>query len=166
MVKVRVRVRVKELNPLQKPRVSPRFRMTQLEQGRQRPKIFLPLDQTRKKSLFLQPKFEAGVARIRFLVRQNMDFLLAPYVMRVRVWISHRRYHPCLLDCCQSKYGDLAFLLLFLFHYRCHPYLLNCCWSKIEDLSFLCTAFYSQLLIQTCLSPFMYIVLLLYPIKR
>ena len=70
-----IRVRVKEPNPFQKPRASPRFRMTQLRQGRQRPKIFLPFDWTRKKSLFLQPKSEAGVGRIRFLVRQNLDFI-------------------------------------------------------------------------------------------
>ena len=100
---VKDRVRVKEPNPLQKPRVSPRFRMTQSGQGRQRPKIFLPLDWIRKKSLFLQPKSEAGVGRIRFLVRQNLDFHPAPYVTRVRVWISHRQYHLYLLDRCQSN---------------------------------------------------------------
>ena len=161
-----IRVRVKEQNPLQKPWVSPRFRMAQSRQGRQRLKIFLPLDWTRKKSLFLQPKSEASVGRIRFLVRQNLGFHLVPCVTHVRVWASHLRYHPYLLDCYQSKYGDLASLLLLLFHRRCHPdllgccqskvvdrappllllfhrqchpYLLDCCWSKIEDLSFPCT---------------------------
>jgi len=49
--------------------------MTQLRQGKQRPKIFLPFDQTRKKSLFLQPKSKAGVGRIRFLVQQSLDFI-------------------------------------------------------------------------------------------
>ena len=169
-----IRVRVKEQNPIQKPWVSPRFRMAQSGQGRQRPMMFLPLDWTRKKSLSLQPKSEASVGRIRFLVRQNWDFHLASWVTHVRVWISHRRYHPYLLDYCQSKYGNLAFLLLLLFrhrcnpnllgfnwskimdraspllllfHRRCHPYLLDCCQSKIEDLSFSCIAFYSQLLI-------------------
>ena len=164
-----VRVRVKESNPLQKSWVSPRFQMARSGQRRQRPKIFLPLDWTRKKSLFLQPKSEAGVGRIRFLVRQYWDFHPTPYVTPVRVWTSHRRYHPYLLDCCQSKYGDLASLLLLLFHRRCRPYLLNCCWSKIEDLSFPCFIilfFYSQLLIQACLSLFMYIVLFIYLIKR
>ena len=71
----RIRVRVKEPNSLQKPRASLRFRMTHLRQGRQRPKIFLLFDWTRKKSPFLQPKSEAGVGRIRFLVRQNLDFV-------------------------------------------------------------------------------------------
>ena len=130
---VKDKVKVEEPNPFQKPQVSPRFRMTQSGQGRQRPKIFLPLDWTRRKSLFLQPKSEAGVGRIRFLVRQNLDFHPAPYVTRVRVWISHRQYHPYLLDCCYNKYVNLAFLLLLLFHRRCHPYLLDCCWSKIVD---------------------------------
>ena len=66
-------MRVKEPSPLQKPRASSRFRMTQLRQGRPRPKIFLPFDWTRKWFLFLQPKSKAGVGRIRFLVRQSLD---------------------------------------------------------------------------------------------
>ena len=70
----RIKVRVREPNPLQKPRASLGFRMTQLRQGKQRPKTFLPFNRARKKSLFLQPKSKAGVDRIRFLVRQNLDF--------------------------------------------------------------------------------------------
>ena len=70
----RIKVRVREPSPLQKPRTSPRFKMTQLRQGKQRPKTFLPFNRARKKSLFLQPKPEAGVNRIRFLVRQNLGF--------------------------------------------------------------------------------------------
>ena len=35
---------------------------------------FLPFNRARKKSLFLQPKPDAGVNRVRFLVRQNLDF--------------------------------------------------------------------------------------------
>ena len=70
----RINVRMKQPNPLQKPRTSPRFRMTQLRQGKQRPKTFLPLNRARKKSLLLQLKSEASVDRIRFLVRQNLDF--------------------------------------------------------------------------------------------
>ena len=130
---VKDRVRVKEPNPLQKPRVFPRFKMAQSGQRRQRLKIFLPLDWTRKKSFFLQPKSEAGVGRIRFLVRQNLDFHPVPCVTHVRVWVSHLRYHPYLLDCCQSKCGDLAFLLPLLFHRQYHPDLLGCCQSKVVD---------------------------------
>ena len=37
----RIKVRVKEPSPLQKLRMLPRFRMTQLRQGKQRPKTFL-----------------------------------------------------------------------------------------------------------------------------
>ena len=70
-----IRVRVEEPSPLQKPRASPRFKMTQLRQGKQRPKIFLPFDRTRKKSLFRQPKSKTGVGCIRFLVRKNLDFI-------------------------------------------------------------------------------------------
>ena len=88
--------------------------MAQSGQGRQRPKIFLPLNWIRKKSLFLQPKSKTGVGRIRFLVRQNWDFHPTPCVTHVRVWTSHLQYHPYLLDCCQSKYRDLASLLLLL----------------------------------------------------
>ena len=54
----------------------------------------------KRKSLFLQPKSEAGVGRIRFLMQQNLDFHLALYVTCVRVWISHRWYHLYLLNCC------------------------------------------------------------------
>ena len=71
----RIKVRVREPSPLQKPRASPRFKTTQLRQEKQRLKTFLPFNQARKKSLFLQPKSEAGVGRIRFLVRQNLDFI-------------------------------------------------------------------------------------------
>ena len=53
------RVRVKEQNPLQKPWVSPRFRMAQLGQGRQRLKIFLPLNRTRKESLLQSAKIRS-----------------------------------------------------------------------------------------------------------
>ena len=30
----------------------------------------------------------------------KFGFHLAPCVTRVQIWISHRRYHPYLLDCC------------------------------------------------------------------
>ena len=70
----RIKVRVREPSPLQKLRTLPRFRMTQLGQGKHRPKTFLPFNRARKKSLFLQPKPKAGVDSIRFLVRQNLGF--------------------------------------------------------------------------------------------
>jgi len=46
-----VRVRVKKQNPLQKPWISPRFRMARSRQGRQRLKAFLLLDKARKELL-------------------------------------------------------------------------------------------------------------------
>ena len=70
----RTKVRVRDPNPLQKLRALPRFKMTQLRQGKQRPKTFLPLNRARKKSLLLQPKSEADVDRIRFLIWQSLDF--------------------------------------------------------------------------------------------
>ena len=139
----RIKGRVREPSPLQKLRTLPRFRMTQLRQGKQMPKTFLPFNRARKKSLFLQPKPKAGVDRIRFLVRQNSGFtwlcvshmhrcgdglrlskqtnknvgrqvfclpaLIAEHlVVRRRgahqtlpsFLLSHRWYHPYLLDCC------------------------------------------------------------------
>ena len=123
----------------------------------------------------------------------KFGFHSALCVTHVRIWTSHCRYHPYLLDCCQSKIVDLVSLLLLLSHHRYHPYLLNCyqskivdlaslllllshcrqrpylldcCQNKIVDLLFLWTTFYSQLVKQACLNPFMYTVLLLYLIKR
>ena len=66
----RIKVKARKPSPPQKPRMSPRSRMTQ---GKQRPKTFLTFNQLRKKSLLLQPRPKAGVDRIRFLVRQNFD---------------------------------------------------------------------------------------------
>ena len=62
-----VRVRVKEPNPLQKPWVSLRFRMAQSGQGRQRLKIFLPLNRIREE--FFLPS-----AKIRSRWRSHQIF--------------------------------------------------------------------------------------------
>ena len=70
----RIKVRVREPSSLQKLRTSPRFKMTQLRQEKQRPKTFLPFNRARKESLLLQSKPKAGVDRIRFLVQQNLGF--------------------------------------------------------------------------------------------
>ena len=134
-----IRVRVKEQNPIQKPWVSPRFKMAQSGQGRQRLKISLPPGWTKKESFLLQPKSEASVGRIRFLVRQHWDFHPMSCATHVRVWASHFQYHPYLLDYCQSNTYSiaarasmeiLASLPLLLFHHRCHPNLLGYCQSK------------------------------------
>lgn len=178
----RINVRVREPSPLQKLRTSPRFRMTQLGQGKQRLKTFLPFNRARKKSLFLQPKPKAGVDRIRFLMRQNLGFT------RRRV----SRVHRCedelrLIKQINKNVGKQVFYLsalilehlvvrrrgvhqtlppLLLSHRRYHPYWLDCCQNKIVDLPFLWIAFQCQLLKQACLSPFVYDVLSFYLIKR
>ena len=131
------RVRVREPNPLQKPWVSPRIRMAQSGQRRQRLKILLPSIGQERSLFFLQPKSEAGGGRIRFLVRQHWDFHLALCATHVRVWAPHFRYHLYLPDCCQSSTCSimeiLASLPLLLYHSRYHPDLLGCCQSKVVD---------------------------------
>ena len=99
---VKDRVRVKEPTLLQKPWVSPRFRMTWSRQGRQRLKIFLPLDRTRKESFLPSAKIRSKWRSHQIFGATTRDFHLVPCVTHMRAWISHRRYHPYLLDCYQS----------------------------------------------------------------
>ena len=54
-----VGMRVKEQNPLQKPWVSPKFRMARSGQGRPRLKSFLLLDRARKEPLFPSAKIRS-----------------------------------------------------------------------------------------------------------
>ena len=140
----RIKVRVREPNPLQKPRASPRFRMTQLRQGKQRPKTFLPLNRARKKSLLLQPKSEASVDRIRFLVRQNLDFTRR-HVSRMRGFgfLIAGTIHYCLIaarailtrllleqDCGSGVSASSSFsspLPSILAQLLLEQYLLDCC---------------------------------------
>ena len=56
---VKARVRVKEPHPLQEPWVPSRFRMAQPGQGRQRLKIFLPLNKARKEPLLPSAKIRS-----------------------------------------------------------------------------------------------------------
>ena len=71
-----VRVRVKEQNPLQKPWVSPRFRMARSGQERQRLKTFLFLEKERKESFLPSAKIQSkwrshqifSVTALRFLI--------------------------------------------------------------------------------------------------
>ena len=154
-----IKVRVREPSPLQKLRTLPGFRMTQLRQGKQRPKTFLPFNRARKKSLFLQPKPKAGVDRLRFLVQQNQGF--------TRRRVSHVR--RCgdglrLIKKTNKNVGRQVFCLSALISEhlvvrrrgvhqalplllpsprRYHPYWFDCCQNKIVDLLFLQTAFYN-----------------------
>ena len=112
-----VRVRVKEPDPLQKPWVSLRFRMAQLGQRRQRLKIFLPLDRTRKESLLPSTKIRNrwrshqifGATALRFsssAVCHACEGLGFPFP--VPSILAHLRLEQYLLECCQSKYGDFG----------------------------------------------------------
>ena len=56
--------------------MSPRSWTSQLRQGKQRPKIFLPFNWARKKTPILQPRTVAGVDCIRLSVRQSLDLTL------------------------------------------------------------------------------------------
>ena len=198
----KARVRVKEPRPLQKPCVSSRFRMTRSGQGRQRLKTFLLLDKARKEPLLPSAKIQSRWRSHQIFgattlgppfgavchAREGLDFpSLVPSVLArlLLEWylldccqsrygdlaspllsLFHHWCHPDLPSCCQSKVVDQVPLLLLLFHHWCHPDLPSRCWSKVEGsivpVYSPCFFFYSQLMIQVCLSPFMYIVLSLY----
>ena len=133
-----VRVRVKEQNPLQKPWVSPRFRMARSGQERQRLKAFYLLDKARKEPLLPS-------AKIRYLLDccQNDTCLVTA---RAGIGIGHPRFFlssitgaiqvPLLLPLfhhLSSIIGAIQVpLLLPLFHHWCHPDLPSRCQSRIE----------------------------------
>ena len=54
----------------------PRSWTSQLRQRKQRPKIFLPFNQARKKTFLLQPGTVVRVDCVRLLVRQSSDLTL------------------------------------------------------------------------------------------
>ena len=54
----------------------PKSWASQLRQRKQRPKIFLPFNRTRKKTLLLQPGTVAGVDCIRLSARQSLELTL------------------------------------------------------------------------------------------
>ena len=137
-----VRVRVKEQNPLQKPWVSPRFRMARSGQGKQRLKTFFLLDKARKEHLLPSAKIRSGWRSHQIFgatalgspsgavchAREGLDFPSPVPPMLARLLLE--RY---LLGCCQSRYGDWASPLLPLFHHWCHPGLPSRCQSKVVD---------------------------------
>ena len=65
-----------KFSTLQEPRMPPRSWMSQLRQRKQRPKIFLPFNRARRKTLLLQPGTVAGVDCVRLSVRQSLDLTL------------------------------------------------------------------------------------------
>ena len=125
-----VRVRVNEQNPLQKPWVSPRFRMARSGQERQRLKAFYLLDKARKEPLLPSAKIRSGWRSHQIFgaialgppfsvvchAREGLDFPSPVPSVLARLLLE--RY---LLSCCQSRYGDWASPLLPLFHHWCHP---------------------------------------------
>ena len=56
--------------------MSPRSWASQLRQRKQRPKIFLPFNRARRKTLLLQSGTEAGVDCIRLSARQSLELTL------------------------------------------------------------------------------------------
>ena len=103
----RIKVRARKTSPPRKSRMSPRSKITQLRQGKQRPRAFLPLNRAKRKSLLLESGPEASVDRIRFLVWQGLSpihfsTLIAEHPVTRRrgvhqafppLLLSHRRYH-------------------------------------------------------------------------
>ena len=86
-----------------------------------------PLRLDKKEVSLLSAKIRSRCRSHQIFGATKFGFHPAPCVMCVRLWISHRQYHPYLLDCCWSKIVDLVSLLLLLSHRRYRPYLLDCC---------------------------------------
>ena len=140
---LRKNVRARKPSPPRKPRMPPKSRITQLRQGKQRPKMFFPFNRARKTSLLLRPRPKAGVDHIRILVRQSLDL----------TWQHISCVHRCENDprlikqinkdkdrqisCFSALIAEhlvvrrkgvhQAFPPLLLSHRRYHPYWLNCC---------------------------------------
>ena len=122
----------------------------------------------------LQPSKER--VRVRFLGRQSLGPTLIaehPVIRRKRGPSSnsasssfHRRYHPCLLNCCQNKIVDLPFCLFFFLIagiiHACSIAAKTRLWIYHSDeLSLL------QLVVkQACLGRFVFDVPFLYLIKK
>ena len=113
---LRIKVRARKTSPPQKSRMPPRSRIMQLRQGKQRPKMFLPLNQARRRSFLLQSRPETGVDRIRFLVWQGLSpthfsALIAKHPVTRRRGV-HQAFPPLLL--LSFRWYHLRFLF-FLF---------------------------------------------------
>ena len=148
---VKDRVRVKEPTPLQKPRVSPRFRMARSGQGRQRLKTLLPLDKARKEPLLPSAKIQSrwrshqifGATALRFLIIGTIlslssaaNMILARLQSEL-VWglgIPASSSLPSLVPprCLRFFFSSIIGatqvpLLLLLFHHQGHPIMLSRC---------------------------------------
>ena len=177
------RVRVREPNPLQKPWVSPRFRMAQSGQGRQRLKIFFPLDRTRKESLLPSAKIRSrwrshqifGVTALGFsssVVCHACEGLGFPFpipsiLARLLLEQVQRFWRPCFFF--SSTAGAIQTYLVVVrarSWIGCLRFFLSSTAGAIPTCaitvgarlrihrSYVPLFFYSQLLIQAYLSPF------------
>ena len=63
-------------------------------------KDFSPLRLDKKVLSLPSTKIQSRCRSHQIFGATKFGFHPAPCVMRVRVWISHRWYHPYLLDCC------------------------------------------------------------------
>ena len=73
-----------KFSTLQEPRMPPRSWTSQLRQRKQRPKIFLPFNRTRKKTFLLQLGTVTDVDCVRLSVRQSSDLTLMARHFAVR----------------------------------------------------------------------------------
>ena len=186
---------MKEQIPLQKPWVSPRFRMARSGQGRQRLKALLLLDRARKEPLFPSAKIRSrwmlhqifGATALRFPIAGTIrsrsiiaNMILARLMSELvqGFGIPASSSLPSLVPprCFRFFFSSITGatqvpLLLLLFHHLSRPDLPNRRQSitegSIVPMYFLCynLLFSVSLLFQACLSPFLYIVPSLYLIK-
>ena len=68
----------------QETRMSPKSWTSRLRQRKQRPKISLPFNRTRKKTLLLRPETIAGVDCVKLSVQQSLDLTLMAGHLAVR----------------------------------------------------------------------------------
>ena len=59
-----------------------------------------PLQSDKKEVSLPSTKIRSRCRSHQIFGATKFGFHSAPCVTRVRIWISHRRYHPYLLDCC------------------------------------------------------------------
>ena len=146
-----VKMRMKEQIPLQKPYVSPRFRMARSGQGRQRLKAFLLLDRARKEPLFPSAKIRSrwmshqifGATALRFpiagtihsrsiVANMTLARLLSELVRGFGIPASSSLPSLTPPRCLRFFFSFITGttqvpLLLLLFHHWCHPDLPSHC---------------------------------------
>ena len=94
-----------KFSTLQEPRMPPRSWTSQLRQRKQRPKIFLPFNRTRKKTFLLQLGTVTDVDCVRLSVRQSSDLTLMARHFAVR----RKRGPPLPLQAANETFGGRFF---------------------------------------------------------